>query len=136
MDTVKQTIAAHDLKEKILFDDITLTNAYQAAPVMDVSKAEKAALTIKYTRGSGEASSSLNFKLAYSLDNGATFGQESAGTSTIAAREYTVNPGGGSSVYVTWAFDVAPSHIIKVSAKESGVEMNYGKVTMILGVRA
>jgi hypothetical protein len=136
MDTVKQTVAAHDLKDKALFSEITLTNAYQAAPVVDVSKAEKAALTIKYTRGSGETSSSVNFKLTYSLDNGATFGQESAGTSSISAREYTVNPGTGSSVYLTWTFDIAPSHVLKVSAKESGVVTNYGKLTMILGVRA
>lgn len=136
MDTLKQTISAHDLKAKTLFDEITLTNTYQAAPVVDVSKAEKAALTIKYTRGSGEASSSLNFKLAYSLDNGATFGQEAVGTSSITFREYTLNPGAGSSIYVTWIFDVAPSHVIKVSVKESGVTTNYGKVTMILGVRA
>lgn len=136
MDTLKQTIAAHDLKSKKLFDEITLTNAYQAAPVVDVSKAEKVALTVKYTRGSGELSSSLNFKLAYSLDDGASFGQESAGTGTISLREYTVNPGGGSSIHLIWAFDVAPSHVIKVSVKESGVVTNYGKVTMILGVRA
>ena len=136
MDTVKQTVAAHDLKDKMLFNEAALTNAYQAAPVVDVSNAEKAALTIKYTRGSGETSSVLNFKLAYSLDNGATFGQESAGTSTITVREYTLNPGTGNSVYVTWAFDVAPSHVIKVSVKESGVVTNYGKVTMVLGIRA
>lgn len=136
MDTVKQTIAAHELMDKTLFDEITLTNTYQAAPVIDVSQTEKAALIVKYTRGSGETSSSLNFKLAYSLDNGATFGQEASGTSNVTIREYTLNPGTGSSVYVTWAFDVAPSHVIKISAKESGVAANYGKVTMMLGVRA
>ena len=103
---------------------------------MDVSNGEKAALAIKYTRGSGETSSTVNIKLTYSLDNGATFGQESAGTSTIGAREYTINPGTGNSVYLTWPFDIVPSHVMKVSAKESGVVTNYGKLTMILGVRA
>lgn len=117
---------------------VALTTAYQTegsgkpTKTFDVGGYSRAEFAVSYTMGSGETSNSIEMILEWSPDGTSFYrlatDSTSAGTSTIAEREFTfVGTTDAGVSDVTWGLDIAYKDRLRVSFKETGVASNAGK---------
>lgn len=113
---------------------VALTSAYDVAnktKILETAGYSKLDLNILYTMGSGESSNSIEVRLEESPD-GSNFYRvanesESAGATTLTAREYTFVGVNAAAATISIKTDLS-SKFIRVSFKETGVSANAGTV--------
>lgn len=115
-----------------------LTSSYQTeastqpTKSFDVGGMTRVEFAVLYTMGATETSNSIDIKIDWTTD-GTNFYQlvtdsTSAGTSTLAVREFTMVGTDASTKAFTFGVDVAYKDNIRISCKETGVASNAGTV--------
>lgn len=112
------------------FSSVTPTATYaNNAYTVDVAGFTKLTLDVDYTRGSGEASSKLVFKIEHSSDDGTTWNSltidDTTTSSVLTARTWEVQDTANLSVILDIAYKK-----LKISLIESGVVTNAGTASM------
>lgn len=115
----------------------TLENTYIAGNVsswMPCKYASKITFDVKYTTGAGETNNSIELKVEFSPDGANVFQvlneSVSGGTSTLTQREFTFVGASAATAYtISLPLDIF-SHFVRISAKESGVAVNKGTISI------
>jgi hypothetical protein len=108
-----------------------LTNSYVAGTVISILDCTQATLLVRYKMGATESGNSLQIKIEFSNDNSAYYQEcteeAAAGIITISLAEYTFPAVAAAETYDNIRIPIqVMDRFVRVSAKETGVAVNYG----------